>query len=140
MENTKEKVLVSSCLLGTPCRWHGKKLYLSSFVKRFMKENPDIKLISVCPEMLGGLPCPRPPIKRKNGRAFFTCEDKKYRKQVTGEEVTHFLVDGAEKTLAIAHENGTKKAILCNWSPSCDLKGFTGRLLSENGIEVINSW
>ena len=138
MEN--KKVLVSSCLLGVSCRWHGKKLYLSTFVKRFIKEHPDIELISVCPEMLGGLPCPRPPIKRRNGKAFFTCADKKLRKDVTGEEVTNILEKGANITLKKARDNNIKLAILCNWSPSCDIRGFTGKLLSENDIEVINTW
>ena len=136
----EEKVLISSCLLGVPCRWHGRKLYLSSYIKRFLKENPRVKLIPVCPEILGGLPCPRPPIKRKNGRAFFTCEDKRNRKNITLEEVTGNLILGSQKTLDIARAHNVKLAILCNWSPSCDLKGFTGKLLIENNIEVINSW
>lgn len=136
----EEKILVSSCLLGVPCRWHGKKLYLSSYVKRFLRENPQVKLIPVCPEMLGGLPCPRPPIKRKNGRAFFTCDDKRYRKQVTLEEVTGNLILGSRKTLDIARANNVKQAILCNWSPSCDRTGFTGKLLTQKGVKVVNSW
>ena len=136
----EEKALVSSCLLGVPCRWHGKKLHLSSYVKRFLRENPDVELIPVCPEILGGLPCPRPPIKRKNGRAFFTCEDKRDRKDITLQEVTGNLISGSQKTLDIVRTHNVKLAILCNWSPSCDLKGFTGKLLSENGIEIVNSW
>jgi len=135
-----KKVLVSSCLLGISCRWHGKKLRLSSYIKRFIKENPETELISVCPEMMGGLPCPRPPIKRKNGRAFFTCPDKKLRKNVTGPEVTDFLERGASLTLQKAKEEQIDLAIFCNWSPSCDIRGFTGRLLSENGVKVINTW
>jgi len=45
---------------------------------------------------------------------------------------------GAERTLAICRRYGILKAILAKWSPSCDASGITGKLLRENGIEVIN--
>ena len=38
----------------------------------------------------------------------------------------------------ICQKLGIRKAILAKYSPSCDCKGITGRLLQENGIEVIN--
>ena len=134
------KVIVSSCLLGIRCRWHGKKTGISSFVKKYVKQNPEVELISVCPEMLGGLPCPRQPVKRKQDRVWETCEDKKMRKFVTGRELTEEYRAGAIKTLELALENGCKKAILCQWSPSCDKEGITGKLLVTKGIEVINTF
>lgn len=145
INNTSEKdilmnILVSSCLLGIPCRWHGKKLYLSSFIKKYQKNNAHIKIISVCPETLGGLPTPRPPVKRCNGKVFETCPDKTMRKNITGKEITKYFIKGAEKTLAIALKNNIELAILCNWSPSCDKSGITGKLLIANNIKIINTW
>ena len=140
MKKNTAKVLVSACLLGIPCRWHGRKLYKSSMVRRFEEEYPEIELISVCPEQLGGLPTPRSPVKRRKNRVFETCEEKKQRSQVTGKEVTAAFVQGAMATLRIAKRNACRKAILCQWSPSCDRNGITGRLLSENGIEIINTF
>ena len=134
------KVLVSSCLMGIPCRWHGKPVPYSSFLKKHRETNPDDIFIGVCPEMLGGLPCPRPPVKRRKGKVFETCAKKTNRKNVTGAEVTQFFIDGAGKTLEIAREHKIKKAFLCNWSPSCDKSGITGKLLILNGIEVVNIW
>ena len=134
------KVAVSSCLLGIPCRWHGKKLSISSFVKKYKLNNPDVDLIPVCPEMLGGLPTPRPPVKRRKGKVFVTCADKTNRKNVTGAEVTHYFVEGAKKTLEICNTNNIEKAILCKWSPSCDVTGITGKLLTANGIEIKNTF
>jgi len=140
IKQTSENVLVSACLLGTSCRWHGKEQRISSFVQRFQKENPAVNFISVCPEVLGGLPTPRPPVKRKKGRVYETCPEKEDRKNVTGKDVTEFFQKGAELTLAIAKENHCKLAILCKFSPSCDSKGITGKLLTENGVKVINTY
>jgi len=88
--------------------------------------------------MLGGLPVPRPPVKTRRGRVFETCPDKAQRKFVTGREVTEQFRLGAEKTLEIARREKADKCILCKFSPSCDRNGITGRLLIENGFEVVN--
>ena len=56
----KPKLLVSACLLGTPCRYDGKSKKneaVCALAERF-------ELIPVCPEVLGGLPTPRTPSAR----------------------------------------------------------------------------
>ena len=61
------KILVSACLLGIPCRYDGAG-----------KADPAIEklrqgghtLIPVCPEILGGLPTPRPPAERRGDRGM----------------------------------------------------------------------
>jgi len=136
----REYVLVSSCLLGLPVRWHGKKQRPSSFVVKFFLENPQCIPVLVCPEVLGGLSVPREPVKRRKGKVFLTCEEKEKRKYVTGKEVTQFFVKGAEETLKIAKRLNVKRAILTKWSPSCDKNGITGKLLQEYGIEIINTF
>lgn len=131
-------VLVSACLCGVACRWHGRKVPCSSYVRKFLKENPDVQLIPVCPEQLGGLPTPRPPVKSRGGCIYETCEDKAKRDEVTGADVTDAFVAGAQATLAIAKKKHCKRAILLKTSPSCSRTGVTGKLLIENGIDVIN--
>lgn len=113
---------------------------MSSFLKKFIAAHPGAELVPVCPELLGGLPVPRPPVKRRRGRVFTTCEDKALRKGVTGVDVTEYFLRGAEKTLEVARRNGCSRAILCKFSPSCDANGITGKLLRENGIDVINTF
>ena len=57
----KPKLLVSACLLGTPCRYDGKSKKneaVCALAERF-------ELIPVCPEVLGGLPTPRTPSERR---------------------------------------------------------------------------
>ena len=133
-------VLVSACLLNEPCRWHGRRAGYSSFVKRYCMDNPDVVLIPVCPELLGGLSVPRQPCKRRKQRVWETCPEKSNRKNVTGIERTAEFMTGAKKTLQIVRRKGCKLAILCKYSPSCDATGLTGRLLLDSGIEVLNTF
>ncbi len=133
-------ILVSSCLMGAPTRWHGRAVRPSSYVRKYLAEHPDAKIVPICPEQLGGLPTPRPPVKVRKGRAYETCPEKTKRDEVTGAEVTEYFRAGAQAALAIARENGCRLAILCMASPSCARGGFTGRLLAENGIEIINTF
>lgn len=88
--------------------------------------------------MLGGLPCPRPPVKRIKGRVYETSADKESRPCVTGVDRTDAFLLGAQRTLEICQQRGIKKAILCSRSPSCDRNGYTGKLLAAHGIEIIN--
>ena len=135
-----QTVLVSACLLGEPCRWHGRAVRPSSYVRDFLVEHPDVEIIPVCPEQLGGLPTPRPPVKTRKGHIYETCADKSRRDEVTGVEVTAAFERGARKTLAIARKHKCAFAILCAQSPSCARTGKAGRLLIENGIEVVNTF
>lgn len=136
----KKYVLVSACLLNEPCRWHGRRAGYSSFVKKYCLENPEAILVPVCPEQIGGLSTPRPPCKRRKQRVWETCAEKAARKYFSGPERTAEFMAGARKTLQIGMRKGCKVAILCSWSPSCDRRGITGKLLSDNGLEVINTF
>ena len=57
-------ILVSACLLGTPCRYNGKGV-LDPQVEALMREH---HLVPVCPEILGGLATPRTPAERVGDR------------------------------------------------------------------------
>lgn len=127
-------VLVSACLLGERCRWHGE-IHESASVRKLIGKRA---FYTACPEMLGGLPCPRHPVKRLHGRVYETCEDKAERKNVTGTDRTQEFVLGAQKTLAMCRRLGIKTAYLAARSPSCDKSGITGKLLIEEGIKVVN--
>lgn len=50
------KVLVSSCVLGKNCKYNGGNNY-NSRVMEFVK---DKEVVEICPELLAGLPIPRP--------------------------------------------------------------------------------
>jgi uncharacterized protein YbbK (DUF523 family) len=138
VKNKTECILVSACLLGHAVRWHGKPVKPSPYVKKYLADHPGVQVIAVCPEQLGGLPTPRPPVKVRKGVVLQTCEEKSMRNEVTGLDVTEYFVAGAQMTLAIAKKHKCKTAILMKTSPSCARGGITGKLLIANGIEVIS--
>ena len=132
-----DKLLVSSCLLGTPCRYDGR----SKADARVRALAGRYELISVCPEQLGGLPTPRVPSER-SGERVITAD---------GRDATAEYRRGAEAALALCLQHGCAAAVLKEKSPSCGvgeiydgtfsrrliaLSGVTAELLKAHGIAV----
>ena len=99
------------------------------------------ELVPVCPEILGGLPTPRPPAERREDRVI-TCE---------GGDVTEAYHRGAGESLRLAQLFGAKLALMKERSPSCGAgeiydgtfthtriygDGTASALLKAQGIEV----
>lgn len=131
-----EPVLISACLLGVPCRWHGRRAekrvkLIDSLKKKYV-------LVPVCPEQLGGMPTPRTR-ETLAGATGAEILDKGIRiiAPETGEDVTDFHVNGARYTLELAEIVGAQRAYLKSGSPSCDREGVTGELLQRPGVKVI---
>lgn len=133
------KIMVSACLLGYNVKYDGKS-NLNSELIEFLK---DYEIISICPEVMGGLSIPRVPSEIKGNKVI----------NKDNIDVTKEFTMGAEKTLEIAKENNIKVAILKERSPSCGStniydgsftnniingQGITAKLLIENGIKVFN--
>ncbi len=132
-------IIVSACLAGYRVRYDGKTVPNDEIVS-LMKRG---EAIPVCPEMLGGLPCPRTPSERTPDGSRVIMRD--------GKDVTDAYRKGAEETLRMARLYGCTHAILKARSPSCgcgriydgtfsgtlrDGNGVTADLLLENGIAV----
>lgn len=121
--SNSSSVLVSSCLLGQPVRYHGRAADCASpTLSRWRAEG---RIVAVCPEVSGGLPTPRPPAEIEaaaSGEAVL--------RQVarvmddTGADVTTPFVAGAQHALAVARRRGIRVAVLKEGSPSCG-SGFT---------------
>ncbi|OGT31384.1 MAG: hypothetical protein A3E87_03380 [Gammaproteobacteria bacterium RIFCSPHIGHO2_12_FULL_35_23] len=136
-----EKILVSACLLGAKVRYNGSDCAQhSSLLDQWLTEG---RIITVCPEVAGGLATPRPPAEIRHGKVFT--------KQ--GKDVTTAFHKGAEKALTLIHQHHIKIALLKAKSPSCgnteiydgtfsDTKisgqGITAQLLIKHGIKVFN--
>lgn len=135
-----EKILVSACLLGIGCRYDGKEKANEQVLK--LLNDPDVVLVPVCPEQLGGLPTPRTASERLGDRVV----------NQVGEDVTVQYRKGAEAALKIAELYDCKKAILKERSPSCGCgviydgsfsrqtipgNGVTAELLLNHGIVVL---
>ena len=56
----RERILVSACLLGLPCRYDGRSMPCDKVLSLAEK----YELVPVCPEIYGGLPTPRVPSER----------------------------------------------------------------------------
>lgn len=133
----KEKLLISACLIGRNTKYNGGNNYNDK--TQLLKEKYDFVII--CPEMDGGLPCPRNPSEIRGDCVYMN----------DGTDVTKQFYDGAQKALELALKNGCKKALLKEKSPSCGSnmiydgsfsgktingQGITTKILSNHGIEV----
>jgi 8-oxo-dGTP diphosphatase len=98
-------ILVSACLLGTPCRYDGA----SKTNEAVLALSRDHTLIPICPEILGGLPTPRPASEIRGATVI----------GATGEEVTAPYQRGAAEAVRLARLLGCHTAILKERSPSC---------------------
>ena len=134
----KEKILVSACLLGLPCRYDGREKPSKEVIN--LKEK--YELVPFCPEIYGGLETPRTPSERVGDKVLMK----------NGRDVTENYRRGAEGALYLCKTLDIKKAVLKERSPSCgngkiydgsfsgrlkDGDGVTAELLKKNGIEVI---
>ena len=133
------KIMVSACLMGEKCKYNGRN-NLNEKLLEFVKEH---EVISVCPEVMGGLPTPRIPAEIVNG--VVTAKD--------GRNVDTEFRKGAEMALQIALGNQVDLVILQSRSPSCgpkqiydgsfsgkriDAQGVFAKMLLENGFRILD--
>ena len=109
-----DKLLVSACLLGTPCRYDGK----SKADARVQALVGKYEIVPVCPEQLGGLPTPRVPSERRGERVV----------TAGGRDVTEAYRRGAEAALALCQQNGCESAVLKEKSRAAAEGRFTTEL------------
>ncbi|MCF6189017.1 MAG: DUF523 domain-containing protein [Cocleimonas sp.] len=148
-----QNILISACLLGNPVRYDGTDLLIDHpLLQQWKKEG---RLISICPEVAGGLSTPRAPaeIVGKNGASVLLSDTQVINN--VGEDVTKAFVFGANKALQLAKANHCIAAVLTERSPSCGSNliydgsfsgarksgmGVTTALLEKNGIRVFNQY
>ena len=149
-----QRVMLSRCLLGEPARYDGSVyFYEHPVLRRWLAEG---RIVSVCPEMAGGLPVPRPaaeinsalsPLSLPNGQTSARVVD------ATGQDFTLAFVNGAEQIVALARQEGIRIAVLKERSPSCGSsliydgsfgskqipgEGIATRRLRQAGIRVFS--
>ena len=119
------KIFVSACLIGENCKYNGGNNY-SEAVKKYVEGH---EVISMCPEVEGGLPIPRTPAEIVKG--VVTNRD--------GVSVDKEFRAGADKILDVLLEEKVELATLQSRSPSCGIGriydgSFTKTLTNGNGI------
>ena len=132
-----QNVLISACLLGEPVRpTGGNVLTEHEILERWKSEG---RLVSVCPELAGGLAVPRPPAEILSGAGIDVLENNTNVFTNAGKNVTKEFVAGANHALTLAQTNHCKIAILTEKSPSCGSSvtydgSFSGMLRTGSGV------
>ncbi|CVI56226.1 conserved hypothetical protein [Agrobacterium deltaense NCPPB 1641] len=132
------KILISACLLGQPVRYDGRgKPFSHPAIDRWRQEG---RMVTICPEMAGGMSVPRPPAEIEKGASGVDVLEGRARVlEVTGGDVTAQFIAGAERALAFARANGCTYALLIDGSPSCGSVAiydgsFSGVKHAGNGV------
>ncbi len=119
------KVLVSACILGCNCKYNGKSNY-NEKVTNYLK---DYEIVRICPEILAGLPIPRPCAEIVNG--LITEE--------SGRNADEQYRHGIDIALKQLEGLSIDFAILQSRSPTCGVNQiydgtFTGKLIPGQGL------
>lgn len=134
------KVLVSACLLGECCRYDATAKYHAELVDALAS----FEVVSLCPEIEGGLSCPRLPSEiAPDGRVV----------DASGADVSVAFERGAHAALEAARREACAWAVLKAKSPSCGTGeiydgtfsgtlrpgcGVTARLLANEQVRVFD--
>ncbi|MBI5363693.1 MAG: DUF523 domain-containing protein [Planctomycetes bacterium] len=141
-----ERVLVSACLLGEPCRYDARTSKDGVLLRELAESG--LAAVPFCPEEHGGLGTPRPPAWIERTNAANVLDGVERVVTAAGADVTAQFVRGAEGALAACKAHGIRRAFLKERSPSCgvcqthaagrlvDGPGVTAELLKRSGIEV----
>jgi len=146
-----EKILISACLLGEPVRFDGAgKLVRDERLTRWGKEG---RLVTVCPELAGGLGVPRPAAEIQDGSGEDVLQARARIHTKSGADLPAAFLAGAETALALARQCHIRMAILKENSPSCGSsaihdgtfsarrvpgQGVTAALLVRAGIAIFS--
>jgi uncharacterized protein YbbK (DUF523 family) len=140
--------LVSACLLGVPCAYDGR----GRLAPELSALASHVPVVSVCPEVAGGLSIPRPTAEIVDGDGEDVLEGRARVVTAVGDDVTDAFLHGAERALAIVRRHAISIAILRQRSPSCgsaciydgthsgtlrEGPGVTAALLRRHGVEIL---
>ena len=119
------KILVSACLLGENCKYNGGNNY-SSAIAEFVK---DKEVLSICPEMMAGMGCPRTPIEIVDGVLM----DR------DGNNVDAAMREAVAQAMEMIRKEDIQCAVLQSRSPTCGVNqvydgSFSGKLVNGSGI------
>lgn len=147
-----EYILISACLLGEHVRYNaGDKRCDDPILQSWLREG---RVVSACPEVLGGLPVPRAPAEIVGGAGGMGVVKGVARVvDSSGKDVSEQFKLGTEQTLQLARSGHIRMAILKEGSPSCGtgytydgrftgtrvgLPGVTAARLQEAGVRVFS--
>lgn len=118
-------LLVSACLLGENCKYNGGNNY-NAAVAEFVK---DKEVLTICPELMAGLGCPRTPIEIVDGVLM----DR------NGNNVDAAMREAVAKVMEMIRKEDIQCAVLQSRSPTCGVKqiydgSFSGKRIPGSGV------
>ncbi|HWR41264.1 MAG TPA: DUF523 domain-containing protein [Patescibacteria group bacterium] len=118
-------MVVSACLAGVACRYNQSAFPCAAVLRRMEAGG----VLALCPEVLAGLPTPRPPAEQQ-GECICT---------IDGQDVTAAYRLGVEKAMQRVREQKCGEAVLKSYSPTCGSGmvydgTFSGRLVAGDGL------
>ncbi len=119
------KILVSGCLLGENCKYNGGNNYNPRVVE-FLKGK---EVISICPEIMAGMGCPRNPIEIVDG-VLTDCH---------GKNVDSLIRKSVMEIMDRIRDEEIQCAVLQSRSPTCGVNQvydgtFSGKLIPGSGV------
>lgn len=119
-------VAISACLLGEKTRWDGDDRLTPAAVDPLLAD-PTVAVLPLCPEILGGMGCPRPPVHFADGDGDALAAGGPARVvDDRGADRTAELAAGAARADALAAAAGATSALLKERSPSCGVRVIHG--------------
>jgi len=134
-QQQKIKYAISACLLGIPCRYNGKPCINKQALDLYLKGSA----IPVCPEIMAGLPTPRPASEIKGGEGGDVLNGNAKIIDVTENDFTQDFINGSYLGLELIKFHDIKKCYLKAKSPSCGISSiydgsFSGNLKKGSGV------
>ena len=119
------KILVSACLLGENCKYNGGNNY-NAAVAEYVK---DKEVLTICPELMAGLGCPRTPIEIVDGVLM----DR------NGNNVDAAMRETVAKVMEMIRKEDIQCAVLQSRSPTCGVNqiydgSFSGKRIPGSGV------
>jgi len=132
------RILISRCLLGHSVRYDGSGKLLHHPLLDLWREQQ--RLAPICPELEGGLGCPRPIAEISGGDGLQVLRGQTQVRLQDHTDVSAAFIQGANAALRLCQEQSIHFALLKARSPSCGSTSsydgsFSGTII-DNGIGV----
>jgi len=146
MDESKPIIGVSACLLGEACRHDGDDADRPA-VRRACAGHT---VVPVCPEVLGGMGTPRPPVHFLTGDGATALAAESGIVDDSGAERTEAMLAGARIALQRILDAGASRVILKERSPSCGVRsvhhadqvvpgiGVFAALLRQHDVQIMS--